>query len=120
LLDQAKIDLEGKLQKKIEDSVRKFKVTLSIDGWSSVTNQQLTNGMLVSSTGKQFIGSGDAIGRQKNAVFLTSILEKFIEKIDPNNVVQVTTNNIAINLAACNLISSNYMHIFFQGCMVHM
>jgi len=49
LLDQVKIDLKEKLQKKTEDNVRKFRVTLSIDGWSSITNQPLINGMLVSS-----------------------------------------------------------------------
>jgi len=62
LLDQAKVDLEGKLQKRTKDNVRKFGATLSIDGWSSITNCPLINGMLVSSAGEQFIGSMDATG----------------------------------------------------------
>jgi len=61
----------------------------------------------------------DATGNQKHVVFLASILKKFIEKVGPNNVVQVTTNNTAMNPIVWNLISSKYPHIFFQGCMVH-
>jgi len=60
LLDQAKIDLEEKFQKRIEESVRKFKAILSIDGWSSVIGWPLINGKLVSSVVEQFIGSIDA------------------------------------------------------------
>ena len=119
LLEQAKVDLKGKVEKRTEDSVRKFGATLSIDGWSSVTNRPLINGMLVSSAGEQFIGSVDATGVEKDAVYLASVLEKFIETVGPNNVVQVTTDNTAVNPAAWKLISSKYPHIFFQGCMVH-
>jgi len=86
---------------------------LSIDGWSSVTNQLLINGMLMSSVGKQFIGLVDTIGVQKDVVFWASILEKFIEKVGPNNVVQLTTDNTTMNPVVWNLISSKYPHIFF-------
>jgi len=56
---------------------------------------------------------------EKDAVYLASVLEKFIKKVGPNNIVQVTTDNIVVNPVAWNLISSKYLHIFFQGCMVH-
>ena len=51
-LDQAKTDIKTKLHNRTEDSIRKFGATLSIDGWSSVTNQPLINAMLVSSAGE--------------------------------------------------------------------
>jgi len=105
LLDQAKIDLEGKHQKRIEDNVRKFRATLSIDGWSSIINQPLINGMLMSFASEQFIGLVDATRVDKDAVYLASVLEKFIEKVGPNNIVQVTTDNTVVNSAAWNLIS---------------
>ena len=119
LLDQAKTDIEAKMKKRTEDSIRKFGATLSIDGWSSVTNRPLINAMLVSSAGEQFLGAVDTSGEEKNAVYLASILETFIEKVGPANVVQVTTDNAPVNPAAWNLVSSKYPHIFFQGCAVH-
>jgi len=61
----------------------------------------------------------DATGNKKDVVFLTSVLEKFIEKVGPNNVVQVTRNNIVVNPTVWNLISSKYLNIFFQSCTVH-
>ena len=119
LLDEAKVDLQTKLQKRTEDSIRKFGATLSIDGWSSVTIRPLINAMLVSSAGEEFIGSVDTSGVEKNAEYLASVLEKFIEHVGPTNVVQVTADNAPVNPAAWNLVSMKYPHIFFQGCVVH-
>ena len=39
LLDQAKADIKVNLQKRTEDSIRKFGATLSFDGWTSVSNR---------------------------------------------------------------------------------
>jgi len=50
LLDQAKTTLKAKLHKRTKDNIRKFGATLSIDGWSSVTNWPLINAILISST----------------------------------------------------------------------
>ena len=100
LFDEAKVDLQTKLQKRTEDSIRKFGATLSIDGWSSVTNRPLINAMLVSSAGEEFIGSVDTSGVEKNAEYLAFVLEKFIEHVGPTNVVQVTTDNAPVNPAA--------------------
>ena len=41
LLEEAKEDVKLKLQKRTEDSIRKFRATLSIDGWSSVTKSAI-------------------------------------------------------------------------------
>lgn len=119
LLDQAKTEVESKLKNRTNDSVRKFGATLSIDGWSSITNRPLINAMLVSSAGEQFLGSVDTSGFEKTATYLAAILEKFIEEVGPENVVQVTTDNAAANKAAWKLVSTKYPHLFFQGCIVH-
>jgi len=92
---------------------------MSIDGWSSVTNRPLINAMLVSSVGEQFLGSVDTSGQKKTAAYVAAILEEFIEKMGLTNVVQVIADNINANSAAWNLVSSKYLHIFFQGCVVH-
>ncbi len=61
----------------------------------------------------------DTNGIEKNALFLASILEKFIEQVGPTNVVQVTTDIVLVNPTAWNMVSSKYPHIFFQGSVVH-
>ena len=119
LLEDAKVDLQTKLQRRTEDSIRKFGATLSIDGWSSVSNRPLINGMLISAAGEEFLGSVDTSGATKDALYLACILEKFIEQIGPENVMQVMTDNVAVNIRAWELVSRKYPHIFFQGCAVH-
>jgi len=63
------------LHHRTKDSVRKFGVTLSIDGWSSITNRPLINAMLISSTGEQFLGLVDTHG-QKKVQFVEAIGNK--------------------------------------------
>ncbi len=53
--------------------------------------------MLVSSMGEQFFGLIDSRGIKKDAKFLVSILEKFIEQMSSMNVVQVIANNAPLN-----------------------
>ena len=119
LLEDAKVDVQMKLQKRTEESIRKFGATLSIDGWSSVVNRPLINGMLISSAGEEFLGSVDTSGATKDATYLADVLIKFIEQVGLENVVQVTTDNASVNLRAWELVSEKYPHIFFQGCIVH-
>ena len=119
LLDQARADLEVKVHKRTEESIRKFGATLSMDGWSSVTNQPLLNVMLVSSAGEQFLGSVDTSGFEKTGEYLATVLDGFLQKVGPENVVQITADNATVNPKAVGIVTKKYPHIFFQGCVAH-
>jgi hypothetical protein len=101
------------------ESVRKFGTTLAVDGWSLVTNRPLFNAMLVSPATEQFLGVVDTTGYPKTTKYQASIMEKYIEKVGPQNVVQICIDNSSSMKAAADIIIDKYPHIYFQGCVVH-
>jgi hypothetical protein len=46
-------------------------------------------------------------------------MEKYIEEVGPHNVVHIYTNNASFMKAAADIITNKYLHIYFQGCVVH-
>ena len=118
-MDQTKKELGAVLEGKMTHSVRKFGTTLAFDGWSLCTNQPLFNAMIVPPAGEHFLGSVDTSGHKKTAEYQASIIEKYIEEVGPNNVVQIATDNASIMKAATDIITTKYSHIYFQGCVVH-
>ena len=115
LLVQARADLEAQLDKRVAESVRKFGGTLALDGWTSVNSRPLCNAMLVSPSGKLFLGSVDTTGNEKTATYM----ERFIEQVGPHNIVQVCTDNDRSMLNASKIITEKYPHIYMQGCVAH-
>ena len=119
LLVQARADLEAQLDKRVAESVRKFGGTLAIDGWTSVNSRPLYNAMLVSPSGKLFLGFVDTTGNKKIAAYMASLMERFIEQVGPHNIVQVCTDNDRSMLNASKIITEKYPHIYMQGCAAH-
>jgi hypothetical protein len=92
---------------------------LAVDGWSSITNLPLFNAMLVSPATEQFLGAVDTTGYPKTAEYQASIMEKYIEEVGPQNIVQICTDNASSMKAAADIIIDKCPHIYFQGCAVH-
>jgi hypothetical protein len=46
-------------------------------------------------------------------------MEKYIEEVGPQNIVQICTDNASSMKAAADIITNKYPHIYFQGCVVH-
>ena len=63
------------------ESIRKFGVTLVVDGWSSVTNHPLFNTMLVSPAIEQYLGMIDTTRYLKTTEYQASIMEKYMEEV---------------------------------------
>jgi hypothetical protein len=116
---QAKEELQAHLQVKMVENVCKFGATLAVDGWSSVTNRPLFNAMLVFLATEQFLGVVDTTGYPKRAEYQASIMEKYIEEVGPQNVMQICTDNASSMKVAADIITDKYPHIYFQGCTVH-
>ena len=119
LLSQARTDLETSLNDRIFSSVRKYGGTLALDGWTSVSSRPLMNAMLVSPVGELFLGGVDTSGKEKDAVYMATVIEKFIEQVGDKNIIQVCTDNAPVMLNAGKFIKSLYLSIFIQGCAAH-
>ena len=83
-----------------------------MDGWSSVTSRPLVIAVLVSPGGELFLGAVDTTGEEKTAIYLASIMVKFIKQVGPENIVQVCTDNASVMLNASRLVVEEYPHIF--------
>ena len=119
LLTQARTDLETSLNDRIFSSVRKYGGTLALDGWTSVSSRPLMNAMLVSPVGELFLGAVDTSGKEKDAVYMATIIEKFIEQVGKENIIQICTDNAPVMLNAGKLINGLFPNIFIQGCAAH-
>lgn len=119
LLTQARTDLETSLNDRIFSSVRKYGGTLALDGWTSVSSRPLINAMLVSPAGELFLGAVDTSGKEKDAVYVATVIEKFIQQLGDENIIQVCYDNAPVMLNAGKLVKSLYPSIFIQGCAAH-
>jgi hypothetical protein len=118
-LVQAKEELQEYSQVKMVDSVCKFGATLAVNGWSSMTNCPLFNAMLVSLAVEKFLRLVDTTRYQKIVQYQASIMEQHIKEVGPYNVVQICTDNASSMEVAADIITNKYLHIYFQGCVVH-
>lgn len=56
--------------------------------------------------------------QQKTREYISIEFKQFINKVDPNNVILVCTNNAPNMLGATNDILWTYLHIYKQGLTV--
>jgi hypothetical protein len=70
-------------------------------------------------TGDVFLGSIDTTGQNKTMAYIADQLKVFIERVGPNNVTQICTDNAKNMLGAIEDVIGTYPHIFKQGCVAH-
>ena len=68
------------------------------------------NAMLVSPVGELFLGAIETTGKEKDTVYMATVIEKFIEQIGKENILQVCTDNAPVMLSAGKLIISLSTH----------
>ena len=71
----------------------KFGGTLVLHGWTSVSSRPLMNAMLVSPVGELFLGAVDSTGKEKDIFYMAIVIDKFIQQIGKENILQVSTDN---------------------------
>lgn len=94
-------------------------LTLVTDGWTSGTNRQMVNVLLVSHMGAEFLFSVDASSFTKSAEFIAGLLKRALEEVGKERVVQVVTDNAANCLAAGKLITDEFPWITHTPCATH-
>ena len=107
------------MNERMDESIRKFGASLAVGGWSNVINWPLFNAMFVTSTSKQFLGSIDITRFQKTTEYQTSIMERFIEEVGSQNIVQICIDNASSMKSVVEIVMQKYPYVYFQGCVVH-
>ena len=63
--------------------------TIVSDGWNDVTNRPIINYILVCPKGEAFLDSTDTSGQERTSNFIADEIEKQLQAVGPQNVMQV-------------------------------
>ncbi|XP_021321882.1 uncharacterized protein LOC8068075 isoform X2 [Sorghum bicolor] len=118
LLDRA-VNKTEELKKKHEQSWKEYGCTIMTDGWTDTSHRHLINFLANIPAGTFFLGSVDASSEIANASLLADLLEKQIDKVGKENVVQIVTDNGANFKAAGRILMERVLTLFWTPCAAH-
>jgi hypothetical protein len=107
------------LRAKHEAAWKQYGCTLMSDGWSDRRGRHLINFLVNSPEGTFFLESVDASSECQDARMIADLLEKRIEDVGKENVVQVVTDNGANYKAAGKIIMERIPTLYWSPCACH-
>jgi hypothetical protein len=102
----------SELRFKHEEAWKEYGCTLMSDGWTETKQRHLIKFLTNSSAGTYFLGYVDASSEVTNTNMLADLLEKQIDKIEKEHVVQIVTDNAANYKAAGRVLMERIPHLF--------
>lgn len=118
LLERA-VNKTSELRKKHEEAWKEYGCTIMSDGWTDTSHRHLINFLANSPAGTFFLGSVDASSEVADAHMLADLLEKQIENVGKEYVVQIVTDNGANFKAAGRILMERIPHLFWTPCAAH-
>ncbi|XP_073024247.1 uncharacterized protein [Primulina eburnea] len=97
----------------------KYGCTVMCDGWSTRNKHPIINFMIYCDRNMVFHSSVDCSNKTKTADFILSLLNKVIDEIGEENVVQVVTDSEGANKAAGAKLMMERPHLFWSPCAAH-
>ena len=104
-----------------EREAEKMKNGCSImtDAWSDRKRRSIMNLCTNCADGTSFISSKEMSHVSHTSEVIFDLVDKAIEEIGPDNVVQVVTDNASNNMRAKRLLEEKRPHIFWTSCAAH-
>ncbi|XP_066385011.1 uncharacterized protein [Miscanthus floridulus] len=93
--------------------------SVMIDAWTDKRGRGVMNLVVHSAYGVCFLDSVDCLAVKKDGRYIFELVDKCIEEIGVQNVVQVVTDNAIPNEAVASLLKAKYPSIFWNGCAAH-
>jgi hypothetical protein len=118
LLDKV-VKKTDELRKKHEEAWKEYGCTIMSDGWTDTSHRHLINFLANSPAGTFFLGSVNASSEIANAPMLADLLEKQIDKVGKEHVVQIVTDNGANFKAAGRILMERIPTLFWTPCAAH-
>ena len=84
-----------------------------MDKWTARNGKMIINILVNSPIGSVFLGSVDASNGSKDNTKMQKLFESTIERIGPENVVQIVTDNASENVNAGSMMMGVYPHIYW-------
>jgi hypothetical protein len=107
------------LRTKHEEAWKEYGCSLMSDGWTDTRQCHLINFLANGPAGTYFLGSVDASSEVASTNMLADLLEKKINKIGKEHVVQVVTDNEANFKAIGRILMERIPHLFWTTCAAH-
>ncbi|KAI3721407.1 hypothetical protein L2E82_32417 [Cichorium intybus] len=90
------------------------------DGWrDSVVSKDIINFMVNSPKGSVFKKSIDVSDVSKDANLLFGVLDKMVDEVGEENVVQVITDNASAYVKAGKMLEATRKHLYWTPCAAH-
>jgi len=118
LLEKA-VKRTTELRKKHEEAWKEYGCTLMSDGWTDTSHRHIINFLANSPAGTFFLGSVDASSEVASMDLLADLLEKQIDNIGREYVVQLVTDNGSNFKAAGRILMERIPHLFWTPCAAH-
>eukprot|EP00267_Zea_mays_P045068 XP_020397306.1 uncharacterized protein LOC103634292 [Zea mays] len=118
LLQEA-VKTTNTMREEHERAWKHYGCTLMSDGWSDRRGRHLINFLVNSPEGTYFLESVDASSEVHDAYMLADLLEKKVDEIGRDKVVQVVTDNGANYKVAGKLLMERIPTLFWSPCAAH-
>ncbi|CAL5365059.1 unnamed protein product [Camellia sinensis] len=107
------------LMKYHKEDCAKYGCSIMTDGWTDKRGRTLISFLVNCLRGTVFVESVDASSYSKDGQKLFELLDKFVEKVGKENVVQVITDSVAANVLAGRFLEVKYEHLYLTPCAAH-
>ena len=119
LLTAKMVDVEKKVEEKLDNSIGKYGVTICCDGWDNVQNRPLLNIVQCGPNGDFFLSTINTTSDHKDHQYVAGQICPFLEKVGVHNVVQVCMENAPVMIATSRHIFQSTSHLYVQGSATH-
>ncbi|CAH9078429.1 unnamed protein product [Cuscuta epithymum] len=89
------------------------------DAWTDRKKRSIMNLCVNCKEGTCFLSSKDVSTESHTGEYIFDYVDKCIEEVGPENVVQVVTDNATNNVLAAKYLKEKRPHIFWIGCAAH-
>ncbi|RVW44200.1 hypothetical protein CK203_089453 [Vitis vinifera] len=90
-----------------------------VDGWTDRKERTLVNFLVNCSKGTMFMQSIDASSMIKTGEKMFELLDKWVEQVGEENVIQVITDNHSSYVMAGRLLELKRPHLYWTPCAAH-
>ncbi|XP_019226720.1 PREDICTED: uncharacterized protein LOC109208135 [Nicotiana attenuata] len=113
------VELTNELLNRHREEWVKHGCSIMADGWTDRKQRTLINFLVNSPCGTVFMESIDASSFVKTGEKLCELLDRYVERVGEQNVVQVVSDNGSNFILAGQLLQTKRKHIYWTPCAAH-
>ena len=113
------VERTKRLLKNQEEEWARNGCSVMTDGWTDQKRRSIMNFCVNSRVGTTFLSSVECSKDSHTGKYIFEYVDKCIEDVGPQNVIQVVTDNASNNMAASQLLIEKRPNMFWTSCAAH-